>query len=118
MALNLEALSGGMQMDLLWTNPDPTETFSAQTVSLDLSLYDLVLVRASVYYTSVAYVPEVVGRIGERITLIAPVWINSADTGVAYRYANITSTGVSFETAQHSTDNEHAIPQEIYGIKL
>lgn len=113
MALNLEALSGGMQMDLLWTNPNPTKTFSAQTVSLDLSLYDLVLVRASVYYTSVAYVSAVVGRIGERITLMAPT-----GTGVAYRYANITSTGVSFETAQQSTNNQHAIPQEIYGIKL
>lgn len=33
---------GGAKIDLLWTNPSPTTSFAAQTVSLDLSDYDLI----------------------------------------------------------------------------
>lgn len=35
---------GGCKTDLLWTNPSPTSNFSAQTVSLDLSEYETVIV--------------------------------------------------------------------------
>jgi len=35
---------GGTKMDLLWTNPNPTSAFNPQTVSLDLSEYDLILI--------------------------------------------------------------------------
>ena len=45
MGVNLETIggsggSGGMQMDLLWTNPTPTASFGAKSVSIDGEKYN------------------------------------------------------------------------------
>lgn len=39
------------KLDLVWTNPSPTSTFAAQTVSIDLSKYSFVWIQFSVNST-------------------------------------------------------------------
>lgn len=98
---------------LLWENPSPTAAFAAQTISLDLSDYDVVQIDAyltangmiSTRFTAVGFQGEAggLGSSGDRYT----------------RNANVTTTGVAF-TVGRSNGTESAsacIPYKIYGIK-
>ena len=60
----LEAASSGMQMDLLWTNPSPANSFSAQTVALDLNDYSLVLIEYRQLNTNANYFGTNVFKVG------------------------------------------------------
>lgn len=109
--------AGGITMTLLWTNPSPTSSFAAQTVPLDLSSYDMVMVfcRQS---TSDG-------------TLTSQMGPKSTDIRVINMYNNRfvrtyswTDTGVAIGSALRanynaslSTDNAYQIPMYIYGIK-
>ena len=106
-------------IDLLWQNPNPTASFSPQTVTVDLSGYTLVMVVIRQSDTS-----------GYEVSAIIPnaVWASGrALTVTNYRQVRsfqIVSTGVSFEEGQEgspsgnvSVNNARAIPIYIYGIK-
>lgn len=98
---------------LLWQNPNPTAAFAAQTISLDLSDYDVVQIDVyltangmiSTRFTEVGFQGEAggLGSGGDRYT----------------RNANVTTTGVAFTVGKsNGTDNTSAcIPYKIYGIK-
>lgn len=106
-------------IDLLWQNPNPTASFSAQTVAVDLSGYTLVMVVIRQSDTT-----------GYEVSTIIPnvVWASGRALTVAnyrqLRAFQIVSTGVSFEDGQEgppsgnvSVNNARAIPVCIYGIK-
>ena len=108
------ASGGNSKPVLLWTNPTPSANFSNQTISLDLSDYDAVLIlvkhgtaqSADVSYDQyhcVCYTP--VGVTGAYI---------SAPSQSNYRSYNVTTTGVTFVTASNVAAS---IPCKIWGVK-
>lgn len=95
---------------LLWTNPNPNNSFASQTVSLDLSNYASVIiylknVASDVLSTSGHYVPK--GYSGRISIQLNGRYINS-----------VTNEGINFGTGYSggSASNSYAIPCEIYGV--
>ena len=109
---------------LLWTNPNPTSSFSAQTISLDLSKYDAVEVVAKGWHAD-PYVIFFGARVGEGAEIMTYGGIDYA-VELNTRKFTLSSTGVAFQsgykTALNSTtgsvSNSHCIPTKIYGIKF
>ena len=110
-----------LSMKLLWTNPDQSSDFAAQTVPLDLSGYDAVciLVRNQKGTDSGWNSTHIVfsGRPAELTPL-------SGDGTILMRIATMSSTGVYFDIGKSyatyrtaTTNNGVAVPSKIYGIK-
>ena len=97
----------------LWTNSNPSSSFSNQTVSLDLSRVDEVKVvfrantGSSYYYTSF---PEPDMQMLFSITIYASGIIER------HRVYQQTSTGITFESAYEgaTVNNNLLIPYKIY----
>lgn len=108
----------GFEMDLLWTNASPTSSFSAQTVSLDLTGYRAVAIE---------YISHLTGeRLMEPLLLKTQYQLQCvAGLKFASRIVTIADTGVTFGEGKYSTSyngndstlNERIIPEKIYGIK-
>ena len=105
--------SNGMR--LLWTNPSPTSSFSAQTVSLDLSAYQAVVIIPKFTTSSGSMRKGAFLRIGEHTSCWEP------DSGGRYiaRNIRVNTDGVVFETGSNNGTNSaaHWITCYIYGIK-
>lgn len=109
---------------LLWTNANPTSTFSGQTVPLDLSDYNAVDVVAVASLTS--------GKMGTcRIYFDAPVaqglYLLGDDATKHARDLTLYSDRITFQNGYYqymasgsskTTDSGQAIPYKIYGVKL
>lgn len=102
---------------LLWTNASPTSSFAAQTVSLDLSGYDAVLIiykmdtATGTYYSHTCpkgLTMNLVGFYNYRGRRGATM----LDTGVTFGDGSGASTTGSMET-----NNGMCIPYQIFGIK-
>ena len=108
------------RMDLLWTNSSPTSDFSAQTVELDLSDYDAVLVTFKWGKDSANPSINVVALVGVGLGIASSVY-NSR----VYREFTPTATGIQFAagaygssvSASMATGNGSAVPYQIYGIR-
>lgn len=101
--------------ELLWTNASPTSAFAEQTVSLSLSGYTFVCIFAHSFSTSQTDKDGFIGIVGQ------PMGLQSNGRGYA-RYANITTTGVTFGPGYNGTigvnqNNQVCVPYQIYGIK-
>lgn len=104
---------------LLWTNPSPTSSFAAQTISLDLSDYDAIeiIIRSDTAntYTLAPIVTEV-GKGG--------IAFNSTAYNSGRQFTTTTS-GITFTAATYyssygnwsTTSTNALIPVYIYGIK-
>ncbi len=116
--INELPVGGSLKADLLWTNPSPSADFTPQTVSLDLTDYNAVLIYCDQNsYNHAAYGILLKGK---------------TDTGV-YTYlsygrrfhgrtAYMTDSGVVFaeggDGGSGNTSNTACIPHYIWGIKL
>ena len=108
--------------ELLWTNSSPVASFAAQTVELDLSNYDAVVVTATAT-TSAAE-----AEYGQKCTRF--LLIGSGDylesyggtSGIVISIKPVlaTTSGVEFGATNYngSTNNGRVIPYQIYGIKI
>lgn len=105
--------------ELLWTNASPTSAFAAQTVALDLSGYDFVMVVYQ-HWTVADVNNSAFCRIGKYGRLL------SHDYTLAYRDYRPETTGIYFnigvEVATYKSSNviqnaSAVIPLQIYGIK-
>lgn len=105
----------GMGMELLWTNPNPTSTFTSQTISLDLSGYYAVLIGMKTASSDAIVGYDIVVK-GHQ-SYLARFYL-AADQKNA-RSATVTATGVSFGDGYAGTtvNNNAGIPVEIYGIR-
>lgn len=121
--------TAGLTATLLWENAAPTSAFAAQTISLDLSDYNWVLIwinkrmePAAELTHSFAYLC-MVGASND-IACLTP-----SLEGMPYaftRFVTVTSTGIAFDacywkylnTTSKTYDNGYHIPTRIYGIKL
>lgn len=112
--------------ELLWTNPDSTADFAAQTINLDLSDYDCVdIVFKNQNNGDLTACYKI--RIGEKHNAIyyANIGANAAAL-LQVRATTVSSTGITFGegkqkstnvTTAATTNNAYIIPIAIYGIK-
>ena len=116
------AINTGMTMKLLWENPNPTSSFAAQTITMDLSMYDSFLVVA---HTSSSLAGCVYTFVYEKTDKDYYLLFTGAG-GVAQRRAiRILDSYVTFAKCQQysmsngseSEANDKIIPYRIYGIK-
>ena len=109
---------------LLWTNPNPTSSFSAQTISLDLSKYDAIAVVFDRYGGVDVRSTQMILEKNEKFTLGT-----TTDERLRYRACSFNDKGVTFDTPQMfttygiwgsrtSTDEYVNVPIKIYGIKF
>ena len=109
---------------LLWTNPNPTSSFSAQTISLDLSKYDAIAVVFDRYGGVDVRSTQMILEKNEKFTLGT-----TTDERLRYRACSFNDKGVSFDTPQMfptygswgsrtSADGYVDVPIKIYGIKF
>lgn len=112
-------VGGGATVDLLWTNQNPTELFSATTIEIDLSKYNAVLILSNWFnnsqVTESLFLPVgVTGRLSASIQFMS------------FRDTTVSETGVIFGSGQafasyngsFSQDDTKCIPARIYGIKF
>ena len=119
--------SGGAE--LLWTNPAPTSLFNAQTLSIDLSNYESVIIQAKGWYAENTYTPLeiIIPKDGKPHLIVG----NQADyTGKMGIYTHtwyareVTLTndsiifGGGYVTGANGSRNDACIPLEIYGTGL
>lgn len=120
---------GATTMTLLWENASPTSNFASQTISMDLSEYDaiMLLTRRSTTVHDIGFGISVFGHRGfaQNLALYTEVsagvlicgreFTPSASgiviNGGVYKFSNIAMTACNF-------DDSYAIPYRIYGIKM
>ena len=106
----------GEKQVLIWTNPSPTTSFSAQKVALDLSKYDGVIIEYAFSTTK----SQVASRIKLEKNISYAHGGGYFDTGVgnARNVTVIDDTGVTFtENKDTNTTNNINIPLKIYGYR-
>ena len=93
---------------ILWTNPNPTNNFGAQTIAIDFSNYDMYEV---VFYQSTTHNERELtsGRIRTQKGSILSYVPNNI-----FRVWNCTNSNISFESI---SDNSNLIPAYIIGYK-
>lgn len=119
---------GATSMTLLWENASPTSNFASQTISMDLSEYDaiMLLTRRSRTVYDIGFGISVLGHRGfaQNLALYTDVsagaficgreFTPSASgiliSGGVYKFSNLAMSGCNF-------DDAYAIPYRIYGIK-
>lgn len=113
---------GGMQLDLLWTNPNPASDFAAQTINLDTTQYKMVMIVFRWHKNQSHYLNR--SLCGFREYTVS----ENLGESLATRIVKRTQTGFTFTTGRGGTIKSIAelntvsenhgsmIPIEIYGI--
>ena len=105
-----------MAGDVVWTNPDSTVAFPAQTIELDLTEYkrfDIIFKTSAdgdVYYQHSCNRKNVKFR----------YYTNMSSSSITYRDGQINDTGIVFDDSSAGTvsgANKYMIPVEIIGYK-
>lgn len=108
---------GAIAMELLWENASVSSSFNAQTLSLDLSEYDFILL-ISVFSNSFGYYSSDIINVTNGISYVANSHPN--DRGNVSRRIKISSNSIQFYTGLESDNSEDSSvmkPVKIYGIK-
>jgi hypothetical protein len=105
---------GGGNFELLWTNPNPTADFAAQTVSILASKYQFLLI-SFVFY-------QATGADTVYSSTVVPVGCkNIISTSTNFREFKTSSTSVQFFDGRlegsATSYNNKLQPYQIYGIK-
>ena len=119
--------SGGAE--LLWTNASPTSNFDAQTINLDLSEYDYVIVEMKYYISTVeSATSPYIKFIVPKNSNLYPLRVASEQNGVNYvsfRAITTNDSGVTFNIGSaiasngwYTTNNGYGIPLKIYGCNI
>ena len=110
---------------LLWTNPDPTVAFAAQTIALNLEGYTDVLIETN-YWNNDGSDSSKDSKTNNLIPIdgsqmyVAVTVNTSINTAYCARNVSATATGVTFTdalTTDGKTMNSRNIPLKIYGVK-
>lgn len=117
--IGVPGADGKISIDLmtkLWENPDPTQTFAAQDISLANSNYDLLLIIYKRYTSQLATWSTIINKGAS--TFIS--FLAGSDTGYRKISPNSdTSYAITDVTSGNSgVTNAYLIPYQIYGIKL
>lgn len=102
-------------MKLLWENPNTTQAFASQTITLNSADYDLLLWLYAESNSARAYLSVMTAK-GKGAIMC------EADTAYNYfrsaTYVSDTSYSISVGYKNQTTDNSMMIPVVVYGIKL
>ena len=109
------------QPQLLWTNPNPTESVGALTATFNHAGYRLLLIS----FKYISNGPNTYGfQFAHAIAGYSTTLVSHIDGKLRTRSFNITSTGASFSTGYsynsygtNTTDSYMNLPYQIYGIK-
>lgn len=114
--------SGGSEKTLLWTNSNPTSSFSAQTINLDLSTYSEIEIEFKHASPSESYLFQKV-RVPSADLCLFYLNGRAAIAEIESREITVTTTGITFGDGKRaqgtfttSTDNIRCVPIKIYGI--
>lgn len=119
-ALAVKALSSNLGAKLLWTNPNPGSKFSGQTIPLDLTNYDGVIIEFNVANSvnsllTRAYIKKSDGS----QYLSAGGLYNPSNAKSRGRTVSVSNTGIVLGNGYtDATDNGACIPIKIYGTNL
>lgn len=103
---------------LLWTNPNPTNTFAPTTIPVNLSDYDAVDVSFKDHKSNAT------GLVVRCMKGGGAISFQNSGTGEYVRWRNFVplhdNSGVNFSNGYQGTvvNNDYATPQQIWGIKL
>ena len=127
-SVSVAAGEGDTYIDKLWSNTSPKTAFAAQTVSINLTAYDAVLIFAANSTAS----PGTDVPSGTSDTVFSThSFVNKGETGilamgasksgsVSWREITVSNNGIVFgngyENSGASAANDKAIPLEIYGV--
>lgn len=124
---------GGMQMELLWTNPsfESGSTFAPQTVSVDLSGYTFIMIEFLPFgqqwydWAGKAMRLYPVGSTGNLEFMLLNQSFTPAVPECVSRLFHTSSSGVTFQNNVYSNNggytnlrNDWGVPTKIYGIRL
>lgn len=117
MATGMRQPKGGATFDLLWTNSSYTSAFAAQTVSLDLSAYDAVLIVFLANTTDLDRQSSMIVLKNGYQHILCTMY--AGGTALRTRYVTATDSGVTFAGGYNNTSagNGNNVPYKIYGIK-
>lgn len=115
----------GTKWTLMWTNPAPSRPFEAQTVSVDLSEYDAVVVTFCGIRTTKENTFSVFCKKGETAGMLG-FYTSSGDSQFVFRTGAVSGSGVTFSNGAYlgtfgrptTPGDGFDVPKEIYGIKL
>ena len=112
---------------LLWTNLSPTQSFSPQTLSIDLSLYEYVFIEFArndnKYYSTCiirkGYVGEVISgwSVSGNATGISTRSINFIDDS-SISFSDCIGSTINSSSVTCTTNNKNFIPLNIYGFNM
>lgn len=109
--MNLDIKGSKAEIDLLWENASPTSAFANQTINLDLSAYNMVMVLGRSSSTSARMLPAAITK-----PVIGGIILGgNTGNGIAIRQFVTSQNYVKFDVTTSVTDN---IPVFIYGIKI
>ena len=110
--------SGAVKMDLLWTNPDPTVNFAAQSIGVDIRSYDAVLVFYMFSLTTTRAMSCLAPTSATGLMLYCVYDTSSTQGG---RQATFVSGDISFDVGHTATATDapaFAVPTAVYGVKF
>lgn len=116
----LRTLSSNLGAKLLWTNPNPGSKFSGQTIPLDLTNYDGVIIEFNVANSvnsllTRAYIKK---SDGSQYLSAGGVY-NPSNAKSRGRTVSVSNTGIVLGNGYtDATDNGACIPIKIYGTNL
>ena len=116
-------ISSKTNMDLLWTNSNPSGTMSAQRIPLNISNYSLILINFRITNANEITVPFLTDA---RTTTRTSAFSNWAGVQV-FRVVIVSSDAITFDDGKYypayqasqnpTTTNGYMVPVSIYGIK-
>lgn len=109
----------GMAMTLIWTNTDPSSSFAAQTVAVDLAGYDAVAIRTLFSTSSQQPLPLGFYICDNTLTCYIPLTARTTNNNGG-RLFTFEDDGMAFQAGYYSgsSNNAYAIPYQIYGVKF
>jgi hypothetical protein len=105
-----------------WTNPDITASFAAQTISVDLSAYEYVMLTYLLSTTTPRAMPAILAKVSETSQAMMTI---TTTTNTYRSVTAITTSGVTFTDAtlvstygaSGAPENTRCIPYQIIGMK-
>lgn len=106
-------------MVLLWTNPNPTSSFTPQTVQVDLTNYRFVLIS---YENKAGSDPRLIHFVHEKgaKSIVSSIYsykiINRTIDVITDSGVDFAGGGISDTYATITADNSYFVPYQIFGI--
>ena len=109
-------------VDLLWTNSD-LSSFSASTISLDLSQYDYIVIDGYYNYSEAGVMSKSIIKKGTSEYINIGTFYNSTTNKAVsqIRFVSVNDTGITFgDQIDYGSNGKatHGIPYHIWGLKL